>query len=55
MYYQRFRTPYYSPNNRFIGGSAFLLPFAAGLVAAPLFYRPRPIYYPPYYPPYPYY
>ena len=46
-------------NNRPIGGSNFLLPFALGFATSPLIFgatRPRPYYYPyPYYPYYPYY
>lgn len=42
----------YNRNNRFFAGG-FVLPFAAGLLAAPLVYRPYPYYRP--YQPYPYY
>lgn len=56
MYYRNYNPYTYYPRsygrNRFIGGG-FILPFAAGLLAAPLVYRPP--YYQPYYRPYPYY
>jgi hypothetical protein len=44
--YNNFRRP--PQNNNFNGG--FILPFAAGLLAAPLIYRPYPYRYPYQYP-----
>ena len=45
--YNNFRRPPY-PNNRW--GGNFILPFAAGLLAAPLIYRPYTYRYPYQYP-----
>ena len=45
--YNNYRRPPF-PNNRF--GGNFILPFAAGLLAAPLIYRPYMYRYPYPYP-----